>query len=92
MAISNKLIDILCCPTAKKPVTTADKKILKKINAEIPTGKICYANGTVVDAEIKEALVTDNLESLYRVDDGIPVMLADKGISLRQPSLKGLFD
>lgn len=87
MSLSNRLLDILCCPETKVPVKICQKSILKQVNVAIAAGDIKYNDESLVSTPLAEALITDNAETIYRVDDGIPVMLADKGISLHQAAL-----
>ncbi len=80
MAIDHKLLDILCCPVTGKPVGLLKKDDLKRVNAMIDRGELYYMDDTPVQVPLKEALITDNCERIYRVDDGIPVMIEDKAI------------
>ena len=87
MAISHRVIDILCCPSTKVPVKPAPKELLKGINSQIAVGAVRYMDDTLVKEQLQEALVTDNFSTVYRIDDGIPVMLEEQGIALQQQSL-----
>ena len=42
------------------------------------------ADGTRVNERLKEALITKNGKRVYRVEDGIPVMLEDESITTEQ--------
>ena len=39
-----------------------------------------FADGSPVEAELSEALVTTNGTTIYTVEDGIPIMLEDRAI------------
>jgi uncharacterized protein YbaR (Trm112 family) len=41
-------------------------------------------DGSPVEAPLDEALITEDGRMLYRVSDGIPVMLEEQGISAKQ--------
>jgi len=87
MAIDRKLLDILCCPVTGVPLETLDKDRLRQLNARIAAGEIRYLNDEPVDQPLQEALITENGERIYRVDDGIPMMLEERAIwgrSLRE--------
>ncbi|RFA31290.1 hypothetical protein CAI21_01250 [Alkalilimnicola ehrlichii] len=80
MAIDHKLLDILCCPATGASVQLLRKEQLKRLNDAIAQGGTLYFDDTPVEAPLKEALITENGERIYRVDDGIPIMLEDKAI------------
>jgi uncharacterized protein YbaR (Trm112 family) len=81
--IDRKLLDILCCPATGVPLQVVRKDQLQRLNAVIAAGKVRYLNDEPVDAPLQEALITDNGERIYRIDDGIPIMLEDRAISGR---------
>lgn len=83
MAIDRKLLDILCCPATGVPLVLLSKDKLERLNARISAGEVRQFNDEAVAAPLREALITENGERIYRVDDGIPVMLEDLAISGR---------
>lgn len=84
MPIDPKLLDILCCPVTKQAVKPLSQGKLSELNNAIETGKVTYFDGSTVDRKIEEALITKNGMTVYRIDDGIPVMLEDQSISTDQ--------
>jgi len=80
MPVDRKLLDILCCPTTKVPVKPLTKDQLQRVNEAIERHELKYFDESPVDEPIKEGLVTENGERVYRVDDGIPIMLEDRAI------------
>ncbi len=80
MTVNQELLDILCCPKTKVPVERFPEEKIKDLNALIQDGKALYADGVKVDETVSEALITEDKKTIYRVDDGIPIMLIDKGI------------
>ena len=83
MTIDRKLLDILCCPATGVPLEPLRKDQLSALNALIAAGKARYFNDEVVTAPLQEALITENGERIYRIDDGIPIMLEDRAIPAR---------
>ncbi len=81
--MDHKLLDILCCPATGNPVKLLKKDQLAELNALIARGEVRYFDDTLVDTPLSEGLITENGERIYRVDDGIPVMLEEKAISGR---------
>lgn len=88
MALDRKLLDVLCCPISKIPVRPLNREELRRVNEAIATGQLRYLDNSPVEAELEEGLITDNSERVYRVDDGIPIMLEERAIPVRALRLK----
>jgi uncharacterized protein YbaR (Trm112 family) len=84
MPIDSRLLDILCCPTTRVALRTLDSTALEKINRAIGTGQVKRIDGQSQTAPLQEALITVDGQRIYRIDDGIPVMLADEAIAAQQ--------
>ena len=84
MPIDPKLLDILCCPVSKQPVFLLSKEKLATVNAAITAGQVTQADDTVVETPLGEGLITKNKQRIYRIDDGIPVMLEEESIAVDQ--------
>ncbi len=84
--MDRKLLDILCCPSTKQPLAQLSADELARINAAIATGTVTRADGSAQTEALGEALVTRDHKTVYRVDDGIPVLLADEAIATAQIS------
>ena len=54
----------------------------------IAAGQVTQADETVVETPLGEGLITKNKQRIYRIDDGIPVMLEEESIAVEQ--IKGL--
>lgn len=84
MPIDGKLLEILCCPISKTPLTRLGSGQLKKLNAAIKAGEVKYIHGEQVEQALREALVTQDSKVVYPVVDGIPILLEEKGIGTTQ--------
>ena len=84
MPIDPKLLEILCCPVSKQPVFPLSEEKLAAVNAAIAAGHVTKANDTVVETPLSEGLITKNKLRIYRIDDGIPVMLEEESIAVDQ--------
>lgn len=82
--MDQELINILCCPQSKVPVELLSADDLAKLNRAIAAGKIKQVDGAAVKKPLSEALITRDRKTIYRVDEGIPVMLIEQGISAEQ--------
>ena len=79
--MDRKLLDILCCPVTKQPLALLDTAELEALNAAIAAGDVQRQDGSAQVEPIREGLVTRDHQTLYRIDDGIPVLLADEAIA-----------
>ena len=84
MSVDPKLLEILVCPITRVSVRMLGKQKLSVLNRAIAEGGVKHFGGAVVDAPLDEALVTTDNRTVYRVDDGIPVMLEDLAIPTEQ--------
>ncbi len=84
MPIDQRLLDILCCPVSKVPVVPLSRTQLAELNRRIAAGNVQTVAGVSVSAPVAEGLVTTDGKVIYRVEDGVPVMLPDEGIGTTQ--------
>jgi uncharacterized protein YbaR (Trm112 family) len=82
--MDKRLLDILCCPVSKTPVRPASKAELDSVNQSIGAGQVQNVAGATVGERLDEALITIDRKVIYRVEDGIPVMLPEEGIGTPQ--------
>ncbi|MCW8807699.1 MAG: hypothetical protein OQK79_06245 [Rhodanobacter sp.] len=82
--MDKRLLDILCCPVSKTPVRPLGKLELEALNQAIAAGQVDSVAGVRVNERVSEALITTDRKVIYRVDDGIPVMLPEEGIGTVQ--------
>lgn len=82
--MDRKLLDLLVCPTTRQPLSLLDSRGLQTANGAIASGGIVRADGSPQTDALREALVTRDRKTLYRVDDGIPVLLAEEAIATAQ--------
>lgn len=78
--MDKSLLEILCCPASGIPVDLLDSAALAALNRAIKAGGVHDVAGAAVQEPLREALVTRDGQLVYRVDDGIPVMLAGHAI------------
>jgi uncharacterized protein YbaR (Trm112 family) len=82
--MDKRLLDILCCPVSKTPVRLLGRAELDALNGAIATGSVLTTAGASVHERLDEGLITIDRKLIYRVDDGIPVMLPEEGIGTTQ--------
>ncbi len=84
MTIPDHLLDILCCPVSHEPLLPLSKEKLKKLNQAIAGGDVQTVDHEPVTEPLKAALITRNHKVVYPIVDGIPVLLAERGIGTTQ--------
>jgi len=82
--MDKRLLDILCDPVTKTPVKLLSRSQLDALNREIAQDGVKTVAGANVAAALKAGLITTDGKVIYRIDDDIPVMLADEGIGTTQ--------
>jgi uncharacterized protein len=84
--MDKRLLDILCCPLSRTPLRLLGDGELQALNDAIATRKITNAAGTPVEGALSAGLITRDGRTIYRVEDDIPVLLADESIATAQVS------
>lgn len=84
LPMDKRLLDILCCPVSKVPVRPLQRTELEALNKAIAAGQVQTVAGVAVGTPLSEGLVTTDRKVIYRVEDGIPVMLPEEGIGTLQ--------
>ena len=82
--MDRKLLDILACPATRQPLAVLGKAGLDALNRAIQAGGVRRIDEAAQATALREALVTRDHKLVYRVDDGIPVLLADEAIATAQ--------
>jgi uncharacterized protein YbaR (Trm112 family) len=82
--MDKRLLDILCCPVSKTPLKQLDRKRLAEINTRIARGGVLRVDGARVERPLEDALITEDGKVIYRIEDGIPVLLPEEGIGTTQ--------
>ncbi len=78
--MDRRLLDLLACPATHQALRLLDATALAALNAEIARGSVSRADGTAQHAPLREALVTTDGLRIYRVEDGIPVLLVEEAL------------
>ena len=82
--MDRRLLDILCCPSTRQPLAMLQSHELEAVNRAVASGSLRRADGSTQAEPLREGLITRDRTLLYRIDDGIPVLLADESISSSQ--------
>lgn len=84
MSIDPKLLYILRCPVSKQKLTAVSDDDLKILNQRISEDALQHIDGSLVTEHLTAALTTENRHTIYKVVNGIPVMLEDESIPVEQ--------
>jgi uncharacterized protein YbaR (Trm112 family) len=82
--MDRKLLDLLVCPASRQPLLPLEVLGLQALNDAIAHGDVVRGDGSPQREPLREALVTRDRKRVYRVDDGIPVLLVEEGIATAQ--------
>jgi uncharacterized protein YbaR (Trm112 family) len=82
--MDKRLLDILCDPVSKTPLKVLSRQQLEALNAAIRSNEVQTTDGRPVSSELAAGLIGIDGKVVYRVDDGIPILLADEGIGTTQ--------
>ncbi|KTF37808.1 Trm112 family protein [Xanthomonas translucens] len=82
--MDRKLLDLLCSPDTRQPLALLDARGLEALNRAIAAGGVQRADGSPQAQVLREALITRDRKQVFRVDDGIPVLLAEEAIGTAQ--------
>ena len=82
--MDRKLLDILVCPSTRQPLARLEPAGLDALNQAIAGGGVSRGDGAPQADAVREALVTRDRKTVYRIDDGIPVLLAEEAIATAQ--------
>ena len=82
--MDRKLLDILCCPGTRQPLSLLDAQSLESLNRAIAAGEVKRADDTAQTDPLRAALITRDRKQVYRIDDGIPVLLTEEAIATAQ--------
>lgn len=84
MPLDKRLLEILCCPLSRQPVVPLNRSQVEALNRAIASGEVRTVEGEAVATPLREGLITRDGKLVYRIDDGIPVMLADQALGTQQ--------
>jgi uncharacterized protein YbaR (Trm112 family) len=82
--MDKRLLDILCCPVTKSPVKPLTRAQLDMLNRAIDGGGVRTVSNAAVSAPLQAGLITIDGKVIYRIEDDIPVMLAEESIGTTQ--------
>jgi uncharacterized protein len=84
MALDSRFLSLLCCPVSKRPLFSLSRAQLDFLNRAIARGEVQGVDGQPIGTALRDALISDDMRVIYRIDDGIPVLLPDAGIGTTQ--------
>ncbi len=79
--MDKKLLSILVCPVTRQSLSLLDSARLERLNAQIEKDGVQFGEHAQTRA-LREVLITQDGKRLYRVDDGIPVLLPEEALEV----------
>jgi uncharacterized protein YbaR (Trm112 family) len=80
--ISPELLQILCCPETKAPLTLATEHEIAEINQRIQKGDLQTVDEKKVSIPLEGGLIRNDRRILYRIQNKIPILLIQEGIRI----------
>ncbi|MEO6077003.1 MAG: Trm112 family protein [Dokdonella sp.] len=87
-SMDKRLLDILCCPSTHQPLRFLTRGELELLNKAVSGRDLIHADGSACLERVSAALMTRDCSRIYRIEDDIPVMLAD--LSIATNSIEGM--
>lgn len=84
--MDKRLLDILCCPQTRTPLRLLDNGELQALNDAIAARQVVNGVGASLEGALTAGLITRDGRTIYRIEDDIPVLLADEAIATAQLS------
>ncbi|MBL0027612.1 MAG: hypothetical protein IPO95_00485 [Rhodanobacteraceae bacterium] len=84
MALDPRFLSILCCPVSKRALKPLSRARLAFVNDALRAGHVQNVAGTALNTIVADALISDDDKVIYRIDDGVPVLLPEEGIGTTQ--------
>ena len=82
--MDKRLLDILCDPVSKTPLKPLSRSQLEAINLGVRNNAVQFTSGRPVAQELAAGLISTAGKVVYRIDDGMPILLADEAIGTTQ--------
>ena len=82
MTLDKRLLEILRCPASGQTLHPLTPSQLDAINRAIAAGKAQRGDGAPSTVALDAGLRTAASDRIYRIDDGIPVMLVSESIQV----------
>ena len=86
--MDRKLLDLLVSPDTRQPLFLLESAGLEALNRAIGSGSVTRADGSPQTQPLREALISGDRKQVFRVDDGIPVLLEAEARTLDDDELE----
>lgn len=81
--IDAELLQMLACPETKQPLREAGDATIERLNALQTEGKLINREGKPVGEPLEGGLIREDGAWLYPIFEGIPALLIDEAIELK---------
>ncbi len=82
MVLRDDILERLRCPVTGSKLEHAPAEMLTQVNRQIAAGAAQNRLSDVVDTPVADALVNADRSLLFRIDDGVLVLLAGEAIEI----------
>lgn len=78
------LCNIVCDPRTHQSLRPLARNQLDQVNAAIASTSVLRADGSKQTNILTDALITEDGQWIFRIEDGIPVLLSEQAIDTQQ--------
>ena len=82
--LDEKLLSLIQCPISKQTLRLSPPETIAELNERIVQGLVRDASDQLVESKLDQGLITEDGGRLYPVRGGIPTLIADSAIEIKQ--------
>ncbi len=80
MPVNEALYPFLICPISRIKLHSLNSRQLQLINRQIKNGDIVTVQKQKVEKVLMEGFISEDGKYIYRIDEGLPILLPDEAI------------
>lgn len=80
--LASELLEILVCPATHQKLELADTDLLNFLERQLEESQLVTVGGSKILIKPQAALVRQDKQVCYLIQDGIPMLLIEQGIKL----------
>lgn len=78
------LLETVVCPITRELLRHLTHTERETLDGKLRSGSLCFIDGSLVEEQIGDALISSDSGMVYIVHNGIPLLYPDRAIPLEQ--------